>query len=100
MNFHDTQMGRNFFEHQLPQLIEAIQTLTAALDRPTQTITSAAHGRQYYYIFASAGYKGGDVTHSLRRPDGSASEFPASQKHWSRKVNQISHKTSISRLKM
>lgn len=39
MNFHDTQMGRNFFEHQLPQLIEAIQALTAALDRPTQTIT-------------------------------------------------------------
>lgn len=39
MNFHDTQMGRNFFEHQLPQLIEAIQTLTAALDRSTQTVT-------------------------------------------------------------
>ena len=39
MDFHDTKMGRNFFDHQLPQLIEAIQTLTAALDRPTQALT-------------------------------------------------------------
>lgn len=39
MNFHDTKMGRSFFEHQLPQLIEAIQALTAALDRPARAIT-------------------------------------------------------------
>lgn len=39
MNFHDTQMGRTFFEHQLPQLIQSIQALTAVLDRSTQTVT-------------------------------------------------------------
>lgn len=38
MNFHDTKMGRTFFGHQLPQLIQAIQALTAALDKPAQTI--------------------------------------------------------------
>lgn len=38
MNFHDTKMGHTFFEHQLPQLIQAIQTLTAALDKPVQSV--------------------------------------------------------------
>ena len=37
MNFYETKMGHIFFEHQLPQLIQSIQALTAALDRPTQT---------------------------------------------------------------
>lgn len=36
MNFHDTVMGRRFFEHQLPQLIQSIQGLTAALKKPPQ----------------------------------------------------------------
>ena len=36
MNFHDTVMGRRFFEHQLPQLIQSIQGLTTALDKPAQ----------------------------------------------------------------
>ena len=36
MNFHDTVMGRRFFEHQLPQLIQSIQGLTAALAKPPQ----------------------------------------------------------------
>ena len=36
MNFHETVMGRRFFEHQLPQLIQSIQALTAALDKPAQ----------------------------------------------------------------
>ena len=39
MNFHETKMGRAFFEHQLPQLTHAIQALTAALNRPAQQIT-------------------------------------------------------------
>ena len=38
MNFHETKMGRAFFEHQLPQLIHAIQALTAALDRPARQV--------------------------------------------------------------
>lgn len=38
MNFHDTVMGRAFFERQLPQLIRAIQALTAALDKPAQQV--------------------------------------------------------------
>ena len=36
MNFHDTVMGRRFYEHQLPQLIQSIQALTAALGKPAQ----------------------------------------------------------------
>ena len=38
MNFHETQMGHIFYEHQLPQLIQAIQALTAALDKPAQAV--------------------------------------------------------------
>ena len=38
MNFHDTKMGHTFFEHQLPQLIKTIQALTAALDKPVQSV--------------------------------------------------------------
>ena len=44
MNFYETRMGRNFFEHQLPRLINAIQTLTAALDRPAQQVTLPVEG--------------------------------------------------------
>lgn len=36
MNFHDTKMGHTFFEHQLPHLIQAIEALTTALDKPAQ----------------------------------------------------------------
>lgn len=38
MNFHETVMGRRFFEHQLPQLIQSIQALTAALGKPPQAV--------------------------------------------------------------
>ncbi len=38
MNLHDTKMGHTFFEHQLPQLIQAIQALTIALDKPVQAV--------------------------------------------------------------
>lgn len=44
MNFYETRMGRTFFEHQLPQLINAIQTLTAALNRPAQQVTMPVEG--------------------------------------------------------
>ena len=44
MSFYETRMGRTFFEHQLPQLINALQALTAALDRPTQQVTLPVEG--------------------------------------------------------
>lgn len=44
MNFYETKMGRTFFEHQLSQLINALQALTAALDRPVQQITLPVEG--------------------------------------------------------
>ena len=44
MNFYETRMGRTFFEHQLPQLINTIQTLTAALDRPAQQVILPVEG--------------------------------------------------------
>ena len=44
MNFHETKMGHIFFEHQLPKLINAIQTLTAALDKPAQQVTLPVEG--------------------------------------------------------
>ena len=34
MEFYQTQMGRIFFERQIPQLIEAVNGLTAALSKP------------------------------------------------------------------
>lgn len=39
MDFHETRMGHDFFEHLMPQLIQAIQALTAALDKPAQAVT-------------------------------------------------------------
>lgn len=36
MNFHETRMGHEFFERQLPKLIQSIQALTAALGKPVQ----------------------------------------------------------------
>ncbi len=36
MNFHETRMGHDFFGRQLPQLIQSIQALTAALDKPAR----------------------------------------------------------------
>lgn len=34
MNFYETRMGHNFFEHQLPELIKALNRLSAALSSP------------------------------------------------------------------
>lgn len=36
MNFHETKMGHIFFERQLPQLIQSIQTLTDVLGKPAR----------------------------------------------------------------
>ena len=35
MEFYQTQMGRAFFERQVPQLIDAVNALAAALSKPT-----------------------------------------------------------------
>lgn len=42
MNFQDTQMGHLFFENQLPQLIQSIQALTAALGKSAQAVALSA----------------------------------------------------------
>ena len=34
MDFHETRMGHNFFEHQLPELIKALNRLSATLSGP------------------------------------------------------------------
>ncbi len=34
MEFYQTKMGRTFFEHQVPQLIDAVNALAAALSKP------------------------------------------------------------------
>lgn len=39
MQFYETKMGHIFFEHQVPQLITAVEKLAAALSRPTLPIT-------------------------------------------------------------
>lgn len=38
MNFHETEMGHTFFEHQLPNLIRSIDALVAALGKPAQPV--------------------------------------------------------------
>ncbi|WP_287826921.1 DUF6809 family protein [Oscillibacter sp.] len=39
MQFYETKMGHAFFEHQVPQLITAVEKLAAALSRPSLPIT-------------------------------------------------------------
>lgn len=34
MNFYETKMGHTFFEHQVPQLIDAVNKLAASLTKP------------------------------------------------------------------
>ena len=38
MEFYQTRMGQIFFERQLPQLIEAVNTLAAALPKPAPAV--------------------------------------------------------------
>lgn len=42
MNFFDSQMGRRFFEGQLPQLIKALQGISDKLSRPATAIRLSA----------------------------------------------------------
>ena len=42
MNFFETQMGRRFFEGQLPQLIKALQGISDNLSRPATAIRLSA----------------------------------------------------------
>ena len=44
MNFHETKMGHVFFEQQLPQLIQAVQALAAALDKPARQVALPVEG--------------------------------------------------------
>ena len=39
MRFYETKMGCAFFEHQVPQLITAVEKLAAALSRPVLSVT-------------------------------------------------------------
>ena len=38
MNFYETEIGRTFFEHQLPQLIQALQNISESLTRTAPTL--------------------------------------------------------------
>lgn len=38
MNFYETKMGSHFFNHQLPQLIQALQDIAVALSRPMMPV--------------------------------------------------------------
>ncbi len=42
MNFHETVMGRRFFESQLPQLIQALRDIAARQTQPAAVIHLAA----------------------------------------------------------
>lgn len=37
MSFYKTQIGRHFFERQIPQLIKAVEGLASAISKPAQT---------------------------------------------------------------
>ena len=39
MNFYETQMGRNFFEVQLPRLIQVLEDISVSLLRKTESVT-------------------------------------------------------------
>lgn len=38
MNFYETKMGHTFFEHQVPQLIHALNTLAGSLTKPAPAV--------------------------------------------------------------
>lgn len=63
MSFYQTPMERAFFERHVPQLIQAIQALTAALDKPAQTITMPVEAdpeflsQLYYGEYESAPFR-------------------------------------------
>ena len=39
MDFYETQMGRNFFERQLPTLIRVLEDISSSLSRKKSSVT-------------------------------------------------------------
>ena len=39
MNFYETQMGKNFFEVQLPRLIQVLEDISVSLSQKTESVT-------------------------------------------------------------
>ena len=50
MNFHETQMGKRFFEGQLPQLITSLKEISAALNAPKPLIQMNTEYREDYLV--------------------------------------------------
>ena len=50
MNFHETALGRHFFEGQLPQLITSLKEISAALNAPKPVMQMNAEDREDYLV--------------------------------------------------
>ena len=50
MNFHETALGRRFFEGQLPQLITSLKEISAALNAPKPVMQMNAEYREDYLV--------------------------------------------------
>lgn len=50
MNFHETQMGKRFFDEQLPQLITALKEISAALNAPKPVMQMNTEYREDYLV--------------------------------------------------
>lgn len=58
MYFHETKMGHIFFEHQLPQLIDAINALTASLSKSvTPAVLPAAADPEFLHDLFFGNYE-------------------------------------------
>lgn len=55
MNFHQTKYGQRFFDHQLPKLTNALETIAAALEKkqaPAQLTAEVPSFFWWMYIMA------------------------------------------------
>lgn len=50
MNFHETALGRRFFEGQLPQLITVLKEISAALNAPKPVMQMNTEYREDYLV--------------------------------------------------
>ena len=50
MNFHETALGRHFFEGQLPQLITALKEISTALNAPKPVMQMNTEYREDYLV--------------------------------------------------
>ena len=50
MNFHETALGRRFFEGQLPQLITSLKEISAALNAPKSVMQMNTEYREDYLV--------------------------------------------------